>query len=267
MKRGILFFHQCWTDLIVQLSLIDYYLSIYESLTVILRPSAKPIYEFYLKDKPNLIKIYHDTAESTKINAKYLHTTFNPKEYDYLLHGWSDHLRIDSYQNAFKKSINNSYMHNVKKFYELYGIDFLNQIEYFQFSRDIKKEDEFYNTFLNTYNIKNSYILYHNNKLNDSTIKFDILPNVNYINLDGNALDIFFTIKVLQNAKEIYLIDSVWASFCYLIDAKYQLLKNIPIYLYPFSVKGRWGGLLKDITYSNELKLQPVNLLNWTIVK
>ena len=267
MKRGLLFFSQGWTDIINQLPIIDYYLSIYDSLTVILRPAAKPIYEFYLKERPNLIKEYFMEAENSRLSTQFLYKNFDINLYDYLLHGPADYARTNIYQNSFRLSVNNSSLHNVKKFYELYGIDFSNKIKYFQFERDIESEENFYNKFIKEYNLeKSEYILYHQNNLNDSTISFNRVENISYINLDGRALDIFFTIKILQNAKELHLIDSVWASFCYLIDAKYQLLKNIPVYLYPFKIKGRWGGLLKDITYKNELKLEPLHLDNWVIV-
>ena len=36
-------------------------------------------------------------------------------------------------------------------------------------------------------------------------------------------------IKILENSKEIHLLDSVWGVFVYQIDAKYGLFKNIPI--------------------------------------
>jgi hypothetical protein len=90
--------------------------------------------------------------------------------------------------------------------------------------------------------------------------------NINYINLHGKATDCFLYIKILEYAKEIHVVDSFWAQFCYLLDAKYALFKNKPVYVYPFVTTERWGGLFKDIAYKEEFKLEPVDLPNWKIV-
>jgi hypothetical protein len=63
----------------------------------------------------------------------------------------------------------------------------------------------------------------------------------------------FDMIRVLQNAKEIHMIDSVWAAVCYSIDARYGLLSHIPIYIYCHR------GFRQMFT-------EPKTLPNWTIV-
>ena len=71
MKKGLLFFHQGWTDLVNQLSMIDYSLSKCDHITVILRPESKPIIEFYLKNKDNITKIYDPFANNTKVSKDF----------------------------------------------------------------------------------------------------------------------------------------------------------------------------------------------------
>lgn len=261
MKRGLLFFHQAWTDILNQLSLIDYYCSKYEYITVILRPDAKPIFDFYLKNKNNVTKIYDSVANTTLVPDSF-YNKFDPNIYDYLLHGKLDRNRKDKYKDVFMTSSRS--IHFNKKFYTCYDIDYINKINFFNIERDVVVENAFYEKFISQHGY--NYVLYHDNQLGDSSINFIKHDSIKYINLNGKALDMFNMIKILENSKEIHLVDSVWASFCYMLDARYGILKNIKIYLYPFTPKERWGGLIKDIHYKSELKLDPVSLENWTIV-
>ena len=225
MKKGVLSFHQDWTDLINRLPLIDYYSTIYQDLTVILRTEAKPIYEFYLRDKPHINKLYRNNiCGGSKIDL----SEFNKNEYDYLLHDKFDCNRIDQYKNEFSSIPIPIPEHYNKLVYACYNID--------------------YNT---------------NNMLGDSDMSFERKEKEVYVNLNGINNNPFAMVKVLMHAKEIHLVDSFWASFCYSVDAKYSLLQNIKVYLYPFIKEGRWGGLLKDISY--KLKLEPMQLPNWII--
>ncbi len=62
-------------------------------------------------------------------------------------------------------------------------------------------------------------------------------------------------IKVLENATEIHLLDSVWGSLCYHLDCKYNLFKNknIPVYLY---AKRGYEAMFSD----------PIKMDNWIII-
>ena len=59
-------------------------------------------------------------------------------------------------------------------------------------------------------------------------------------------------IKILENAIEIHLIDSIWGAFIYLLDTRYKLFRDKKIYLYP---KRRWGKMFQE----------PLKLDNWVI--
>ena len=50
-----------------------------------------------------------------------------------------------------------------------------------------------------------------------------------FVDLNKATNTFFDYIKILENSKEIHLLDSVWGVFVYQIDAKYGLFKNIPI--------------------------------------
>ena len=259
MKKGLLYFQQGYTDIINQLPLINYYLTKYEYLTIIARKSAKPIYDFYLKNKRN-VEIYYPDFELKSKSPSGFYDRFDKNEYDYLLHGKLDYNRYDKYKNIFMSTPFDD--HWGKKYYTCYDIDYMNKVKYFEFERNVELEYKCYLKFVDQ-NTNNDYVLYHDNLLGDSTISFNKKENIKYINLNGMGMEMFHMIRILQNSKEIHLVDSMWASFCYMIDAKYQLLKNVPIFIYPF--KERWGGLLKDISCKNQL--EPILLDNWTIVK
>ena len=59
-------------------------------------------------------------------------------------------------------------------------------------------------------------------------------------------------IKVLENAIEIHLLDSVWGALIYQLDAKYKLFQSKKIILY--AKRGY-----------NAMFLSPVKLDNWII--
>jgi hypothetical protein len=63
----------------------------------------------------------------------------------------------------------------------------------------------------------------------------------------------FDYIKVLENAIEIYLLDSIWGAFIYQLDAKYKLFQNKKIFLY---AKRGYRKMFEE----------PVRLENWTII-
>jgi len=261
-KKGLLFYQQGWTDIMNQLALINYYLTKYNHLTVILRPDAREFYEYYLRDKKNITKIYNSIAHTSDVHSSF-YEQFDKNEYDYLLHGKLDDNRYDQYKNRFMSVPIPFKEHFGKRFYTCYDIDFKTKIDYFEFTRDVDLENRIYDEFIDKYD--SEYVLYHDNKLNDSDISFDKLNNFMYVNVNGITDNIFSMIKVLINAKEIHVVDSFWASFCYVVDAKYSLLKNVNIYLYPFNKLNRWGGLIKDTSHKN--KLEPIQLNNWKIIQ
>ncbi len=91
------------------------------------------------------------------------------------------------------------------------------------------------------------------------------------MNVNGITDNIFSMIKVLMNAREIHVVDSFWGSFCYVVDARYKLLKDVDVYLYPFNEPLRWGGLIKDTSFRNQFENNmnnaiPVWLDNWKIM-
>jgi hypothetical protein len=258
--RGLLHFHQGWTDILNCLPLVNYYLQKYDTLDVIMREDAKTIFDFYIKDKKGIHTYYFSLGELNSLNSinpRFL-SNFDIVNCDILFHGHPDCNRKDKYREAF----NYENAHFVRKLYECYDIDYNNRIELFDFERDNEVETNAYNNFI----FKNGadYIVYHdtNERKIDSV---NISSNYKSVNLNGITNNIFETIKILEHAKEIHVIDSVWGTFCYLLDTRYGLFKDKQVYIYPFLADGnnRSGGCLRN---KHIKQLEPKHLQNWNIV-
>ena len=256
MTKGLLHFHQGWTDIINCLSLIDYYLESNYELTVVSRQYAKDIIEFYIRDKKNVQVAYtlSDDTDSLAISLA------NTDSYKLLFHGFHDNFRTidDPKRGCFgSKFRSHGADHFVKLFYEAYDIPYIKRIEKFNICRDVDLENKEYNKFIESNG--SEYILYHGDYNSRNISIFD--SNCKLINLNGITNNIFSYIKILQYSKELHLIDSIWASFCYLLDARYGLFKDKKIYLYPFF--DRSGGCVPT---QDTRVLDPLHLDNWFII-
>ena len=245
--KGCVYFHQGWTDIINCLPIVNYYTNKYEKILLIIREDAKDIIDFYTKNIGNIKIIYRNKSLLDNNIGEVLKEI--PKDYEYLFHGYLDFLRKDIYQNSFNRNI-----FYAEGFYNFYGIPFNKKIDLFNFERDFNIENKEYLYFINTYGT--NYTLYH---INDEISIFNKEDDT-YIDINGLSNNMFSFLKILENAKEIHLMDSIWASFCYLIDSKFKLFNNIKIYLYPFNERS--GGLIED---KNQSELIPINLRNWII--
>jgi len=242
IKNGILYFHQGWTDIINCLALINYYCNLYDKIFLIMREDAKELINFYVKDIKN-IKILYEEKKNINVQGisfvinKY--KNLNLENNDFLAIGCHDHLRNDKYKN----SINKTSCFFVTKFYTSYEIPYITRIKDFTFIRNKELEENKYIEFINKYG--KEYILYH------ETIE-NYNKNITIVNLNGISNIFFDMIKVLENAIEIHLLDSVWGAFIYQLDAKYKLFQNKKIILY---AKRGYHAMF----------LSPVKLNNWII--
>ena len=242
-KNGILYFHQGWTDIINCLALINYKCKLYDKIYLVMREDAKQLVNFYVKDIKNIEILYEEKQNINEDDILFVvnkYKNLNLEKNDFLCFGCHDKSRKDKYKNAFEKSGGCF----VNKFYTDYEIPYITRINDFTFNRDKILEENTYNKFIKKYG--KEYILYH-----EVIDNYD--QNIPIINLNGIS-DIFFDmIKVLENAIEIHLLDSVWGALIYHLDAKYKLFQNKKIILYA-----------KRGYYS--MFLSPIKLDNWTII-
>ena len=245
-KTGILYFHLGWTDIVNQLSLISYFSERYENIILIMRPDAHQLIDFYVRNINN-VKVNYERFNG--INHCYFdNSILNNQNHDLLFHGVHSSLNINFNKTCDDEKV--SFF--VNRFYECHGLEYSIRVNYFNLDRDVYSEELTYKNFINRNG--DDYILYHsdiNRKLfiDNSNIK-NKLP---LVNLD-NTTNVFFDyIKILQNAKEIHLIDSVWGAVVYQLDAKYNLFKDIPIYMN--SIRGY-----------EQMFTEPIKLNNWIFV-
>ncbi len=251
MKKGILHFHQGWTDIINCLSLINYYLEKYEEIILITRQDSKPIIDFYVKniDKIVLLYVNKHSLDTENFDVILSSNGINYNEYDLLFIGWWDMYRNDIYKENFNTFVYSKGIDFCESFYSAYDIPYITRVEKFSIERDYSLEQEKYNNFIEKYGKK--YILNHEIPLEQSLCKNE--ENISYINLNGMS-DIFFDcIAILENAEEFHLLDSVWGAIIYHLDAKYGLFKNKKIYLY---IKRGYKRMFTE----------PITLENWIIV-
>jgi hypothetical protein len=242
IKNGILYFHQGWTDIINCLALINYYCNLYDKIFLIMRNDAEPLVNFYTKNIKNLEIFYEEKKNINKDGILFVinkYKNLNLENNDFLGIGCHDHLRNDKYKNANKKTCG----FFVNKFYTSYEIPYITRINDFTFNRNKELEENKYNEFINKYG--KEYILYH-----EVIENYD--KNKKIVNLNGISNIFFDMIKILENAIEIHLLDSVWGAFIYQLDTKYKLFQSKKIVLY-------------DKRGYHEMFLSPVKLDNWII--
>lgn len=239
---GKIFFHQGWTDIINCLPLINYHSKKYDRLDVIIRKDSRDLIDFYLRQFNNVNPLYLDKETLDEGNFQIQ----MGRNDTILFFGVHDRFRTDTHKNSFVK---NRDLFFTEGFYSSYNIPYEERVNSFNVLRNHKLEDEVYKKVIGDYD--GEYILVHEDVERGLSLGTDD-KDIKVIKLNGVS-DVFFDyIKVLENAKSIHLIDSVWAAICYLLDAKYALLKNIDITVHCLRGYG-------------EMFIEPQKLPNWKI--
>jgi hypothetical protein len=246
-NTGTILFHQGFTDIINCLPLVNIFSKKFEKINLLMRNDFKEIIDFYIKSLPNVRACYVDKSQIdnnlTSILNEYRHNS------SLLIFGMFDGYRNDSYRGAFNHRDHHLFF--VEKFYKSYGIDYSDRISMFEFERDLELENLTYSKFVEEHG--NDYILCHG--LNDSIMSSikEKHPLSKLIELNKITDTFFDYIKILQNSKEIHVLDSVWGAFLYQVDSKYELFKHVTISTY--CLRGY-----------NEMFIKPTSLKNWKII-
>lgn len=251
-KKACVYFHQGWTDIVMCLPLIDYYSNIYNEIFVIIRSDAKDLVDFYVKNKKGVNIVYINTdngryygninTECNIDNVEYINNSLNiSKDIDTMFHAEHDIHRKDVYKGYWNLPdfMKKNTRHFSEMFYVFYGIDFNVRITEFNVERDQTLESNIYEEFIKKYG--ENYIIYHDDESNhqngihhvSTKIDFDVIEqSYTYVNINKQSKIFFDYIKVLQNAKEIHLVDSVWACLLYQMDSKYGVFGDKIINVY-----------------------------------
>jgi hypothetical protein len=247
---GVLCYHQGWTDIINSSAMLSYFGRFYKRLILIIREDTEELYSLlgpsscsfeFVKGPPaTWYDFIHVAIPSIQENLI--------GKCDYHLIGGSDMYRLDSYRNAFRQQSSPEFW---VSFYSAYSIPYCVRVNYFDFRRDYEAENILFEKTVKTqeYNVVH---LTERNNLHIEQEEENKLRQYECYELHQISPRFFDALKILKNAKGIYLIDSLWAAICYHIDAKYRLFSHIPVTVY----------CLRNYT---TMFTKPVSLPNWTI--
>lgn len=218
----LLYFHQGFTDIFNCLALITYYFKKYpdEKMFLICRHEMKECILFYTRSYKN-IEFFFESFNS--IEENFLKKYIQKYSLTPYIHGNRDFLRNDNYNRVFSEKKYNF----VKAFYECYDIPFDTRWKDFEIERDYEKEEEFYKKYRGE---RENYICIHEEKGVELPKKPEESVSTKIILLAKTTECFFDSIKLLEGAKEIHVIDSVWMVFLYLLQKRYGLFSKIPIH-------------------------------------
>ena len=231
----LLGFHQGWTDIIICIGLIFYNLEKYKKVTLLIREDSKPMFDYIFRNITNIEILYFIKSNEggfvSKMRNKY-------SNYDQLFYGFC------SAQKGIKAG-------SYDFFYKQFGVNSEESINKFIIDRDLNIELLKYNEITNK--IGKEYIIVNedsnrNLKINRDKIN-STLPLFNLNNCSDINFDMIMTI---ENAKELHIISTFWSAIIYLLQKKYNLFSNIPIYLHNYVRSGYYSFLYP---YSNWIVL------------
>lgn len=265
MTEATVLFHQGYTDILNHLPLLSYYQKKFKKLHVIIREEAVPILQQYLLSskysniemivmKKNHLDILFVSSESIRLFLEIQNLT---KTY-LLFFGIFDVYRDDRYKHAFNNAQRKGIFFS-EAFYTAYDLPYslrLDEFEYDRSSRQIQTiEHDLFKKFCFKHSIDIDkpfeYILYHDDETTKAVIEFSNKSSSLSLNKMSNSF--FDCLKILENAKELHLIDSSWACLTYFMDAKYGFMKEKKVFLY---AKRDYGEMFRS----------PKVLLNWNII-
>lgn len=252
MSEATILFHQGFTDILNHLSILSYYQKLFSKITVIIRKDAIGILEHYLLglglgsssvSNVELIGVEKSGLDSLFGNpdTTKLFLEIHNLEKTYLLFfGFFDRFRSDSYQNAFGRTMHKGTFF-CEAFYKAYNIPYSLRTDAFKYDRSSLQIQTIEKSRFNQFCLKHSidqtkpydYVLYHEDIDNKITLTFANESNKSSaININKFSDSFFDCLKILENAKELHLMDSSWACLLYLFDTKYSIMNNKPVYLY-----------------------------------
>jgi hypothetical protein len=245
----LIVFNQGFTDIIICIGLIFYNLKIYKNVYVLVKPSACEFLKFLCKNYNNIDIIslepkhpfYHSTEQIDTILQ-------NINDCELLPYGefYTPPL-IGNEPIYYSRSPNSDihYLAGSEYFYSYYTKEKINPDEYYKsfiLNRDHILEEKFYSKTIEK--LGTEYIV-----INSDHIDIPLNINNNYprFNLSYSTNIVFDAIKTIENAKEIHLTSTFWSKIIDILQKKYNLFENIPIYFHSYC---RHGYL--DFLYQNK---------------
>lgn len=245
-KKIIILHHQGWGDLLICHGIIRYNCAIYQNkkFILVMRDDAKQLVDYMYSDLINCGKLMIDYIPKKYFDIHVLQRNIKNKYLNNEILAYGIHLEWLS--NKKYTSIPRNFTSFGHQFYEGYGITAIERINSFEIVRDKKLEEMKYMDVVN--HIGKDYIVIHEDI--DRDIKIDRQKIVDngfpLFDLDKKSDILFDMIKIIEHAKEIHLIESTYSIMIYLLQHRYHLFNNIPIYIHFYTRTHRDKGLYEN---------------------
>lgn len=239
MKQCTIIGHNGWTDYISQYALRRHFIKDYDRVLLFIDNSDK--YEFVRSMYPETtieICVPETTSNYNGIDSCICcHTLGSPyscprthntscRFIDYTKYTNYNHIKLNAFDNY---AIWSKFMEGksfLESMYAYYNLDFKELVLQYKMPIDIEKNSKFFSEF----NIKEEYIIVHDNKSTGFTIPISTKYRIIEFNSISNTIT--NTILLLQNAKEIHCIDSVYLFLILVLSLQYNYFQEKPISLY-----------------------------------
>lgn len=246
--NAVLMLHWGWTDLLQHVGMVRYYQTLYKSVSLICLPHQKEFLEALYPDFNLIFVPCPDQGEIDFVARKLfdddylflmdghqcsycftkacLRQNFIPKTNIQKINCDSLKKTAWNYLDDIKnRDINDPNFDERIGFYTLSGMDHSISFDYFKLIRDYKKEDEMYKQCVTSQEY--SAIHYVDN-MDVSKAKYPL------VYLNDRSIKVIDMIKVIENAKEVHLYDSLYGVLSYFLYFSGQL-KGPKFYLHKYA--------------------------------
>jgi hypothetical protein len=148
---------------------------------------------------------------------------------------------------------------NHKVYYKLIGLNPNIRLDYFDYIRNINREEDIKKTLLKKYNITDKYVII-NNPFEEKKFVETQYPQINIHEKSECLGDL---LSLIEGAESLYLIEGFNVSFLYNCQYKGILRFNKPVYFHDWMRPRRWEQL--NLDYSWKMFDEP-KLDNWTFI-
>lgn len=227
--NSVLMLHWGWTDLLQHVGMVRYYKEQYKSVSLVCLPHQKIFLEALYPDFDLIFVSCPDRGQidlevkrlfdddylflfdghqcSQNLTLSFARQNFNPKTEIQktncevfkrsALHRIQEIKNLDKYDSSFDERIG---------FYTLSGLEHSIAFDYFDIIRDGQSEDVKYSELIHS---KEYSVVHHTHGMDISKVKEPL------VYLNDNSHKIIDMMKIIENANEVHLYDSLYGVFCY----------------------------------------------------
>jgi len=238
MKKCTIVGHNGWTDYISQYSLRRHFIEGFDQCILFIDSQDKYTFVRSLYPEKHIdIQVPKTTPIYDGIHSCICcHTLGSPqfcprskqscKFIDYNQYTDYTHIKLNAFDNYLKWQeffANKSFLTSM---YAYYNLDPIETIQKYKLPLDTESNEAFFESFY----LPKDYIAIHDNKATGLYIHLKT-PYL-HVQMDGISQSITDTLLILQKAKEIHCIDSVYLFLIIMYNIQYGLFKNKPVFVY-----------------------------------